>query len=65
MDVIVLKKADLVRVSTFENKPGNRSTTVTRLAPYTEYGIRIREIEPGKRKGTQTEVLKIVTKESG
>ncbi|XP_065069136.1 receptor-type tyrosine-protein phosphatase S-like isoform X1 [Rhopilema esculentum] len=64
VDVIVLKKADLVRVTTFENKPGNRSTTVTGLAPNTEYGIRIREIEPGKRKGTQTEVLKIVTKES-
>lgn len=65
LDVMIFKGDTLINLLTYQSSWRAMNHSVLGLLPYTTYGFRIREVQPGSRDGLESQVLSIRTNEAG
>ena len=65
LDLMILKEDTLIKFLTFQSSWQTKNHSVFGLLPYTTYGLKVREVQPGQRDGFESQVLSIRTNEAG
>lgn len=65
LDVMVFENNKLRKLLTYKSEWENMNKSVSGLLPFTAYGFKVREIQPDHKKGFESQLLSVQSKESG